>query len=87
MFDLPTPEEQRKKLASLAPNGSRYDGSAEYLRHLLAIAGLSQNEAANLLKIKARTFREHCSLTTRRPYPYILQYALEGLAYGDKKWN
>lgn len=63
-----------------APNASEYDASPEYLRELLARAGLSQERAANQLGIAARTMRSYLDDKDARTAPYSLQYCLEVLA-------
>ena len=80
-----TPEEQRLKLAAMKPDGDRYVGSPEYLRDLLEQAGLSQSGTARRLRLNVRRFREYCSTTDRRPYPYVVQYAVESLVYGTEE--
>jgi len=50
----------------------------DYLRELIAQAGISQREAARRLGISERNFRH--MLTGRLQCPYSTQYCLEALA-------
>ena len=74
------------------PDGDKYVGTPRYLRELLQGAGITQGEAARLLRINLRTFRSYCSEVTPKKYPYTTQYAVEVLAHGtecvhDKRIN
>jgi hypothetical protein len=65
------------------PDASRHDPRPEYLRALLAAAGLSQRAAAERIGISERLMRYYLAPETaddRRVAPYPVQYALEQLA-------
>lgn len=78
----------RHSLPNRQPDATLHDPRPEYLRALLAQAGLSQREAARRLGLSPRALRYYCAGErtmpdgTRQPYlaPYVVQYALEGLA-------
>ena len=65
------------------PDASRHDPRPEYLRALLASAGLSQRAAADLIGVDQRTMRYYLAAEDaqrRASAPYCVQYALEMLA-------
>ena len=62
----------------MKPDASLHNPSLEYLRELLARAGLSQRGAARLLDVHERQMRRY--LAGDAEAPYCVQYALEGLA-------
>lgn len=67
----------------MKPDASRHDPRPEYLRALLAQAGLSQREAATLIGVDPRTMRYYLAAEDaqrRAAAPYCVQYALEQLA-------
>ena len=67
----------------MKPNASHHDPRPDYLRALLADAGLSQRAASELLGVDQRTMRYYLAAEDaqrRAPAPYCVQYALEVLA-------
>jgi len=67
----------------LKPDASHYDPRPDYLRALLASAGLTQRAAAKRIGISERQMRAHLcnpSLPGYRTPSYPVQYALEMLA-------
>lgn len=67
----------------MRPDASRHDPRPDYLRALIADAGLTQRAAAERIGISARLLRYYLapeSAEDRRIAPYPIQYALEGLA-------
>ena len=69
--------------AAVKPDASKHDPRPEYLRALLADAGLSQHAAADRIGISARLLRYYLapeSVADRRVAPYPVQFALEQLA-------
>lgn len=68
----------------MTPDASKHNPSPEYLRALLAKAGLSQSEAARLIGIDPRTMRSYLSdaatVSRSSRAPYSVQFALESLA-------
>ena len=62
----------------MKPDAANHNPSPEYLRSLLARAGLTQRGAARLLDIRERQMRRY--LAGDAEAPYCVQYALEGLA-------
>jgi transcriptional regulator with XRE-family HTH domain len=66
------------------PDATRHDPSADYLRGLIEVTGLSQREVAERIGIGFRLLKYY--LTTPREgvesrvAPYPVQYALEMLA-------
>lgn len=67
----------------MKPDASRHDPRPEYLRALIADAGLSQRAAAHLLGIDQRTMRYYLAAedsVRRASAPYCVQYALEQIA-------
>jgi len=65
------------------PDASGLDTDPNYLRGLLAEAGLSQRAAARILGIPNRTFRAYMMGET--PCPYAVQYAIEVLSNFPQK--
>ena len=51
-----------------------------YLRELVDATGLTQLDVAQRLGISPRKLRYHLAEGTKMPAPYVVQYALEGLA-------
>lgn len=69
----------------MKPDATLHDPRPEYLRALLADAGMSQRASAEKLGIHERMMRYYLypeGHPQRRPAPYLVQYALEGLARG-----
>jgi len=68
----------------MTPDATKHNPSPDYLRALLARAGLSQSEAARLLGIDPRTMRSYLSdsaaVARSSRAPYAVQFALESLA-------
>jgi len=67
----------------MRPDASRHDPSPDYLRALIARAGLSQRAAARRIGISERMMRYYLAdagTPAHRPAPYTVQYALERLA-------
>ena len=62
----------------MKPDASLHNPTHEYLRELLARAGLSQRGAARLLDIRERQMRRY--LAGDAEVPYCVQYAIERLA-------
>ena len=62
----------------MKPDATLHNPSPEYLRELLARAGLTQRGAARLLGIRERQMRRY--LVGDAEVPYCVQYALERLA-------
>ena len=68
----------------MRPDATLYSPSPAWLRLLLRKAGLSQQAAARRIGISPRTMRYYLSDTDApgyRPAPYVVQYALERLAF------
>lgn len=65
----------------MKPDAAKHNPAPEYLRGLLASAGLSQREAARRVGISERMMRYYVSEdeASYRPAPYAVQYALECL--------
>ena len=69
------------------PDASTYDPRPDYLRALLAQAGMSQRAAARRIGISERVMRYYLSDSASgnyRPAPYPVQYALEMLAISHR---
>ena len=66
----------------MIPDATKHDPSPEYLRALLARAGLSQREAARRIGVSERVMRYYLAPESAdyRPAPYVVQYALESLS-------
>lgn len=64
------------------PDASKHDPRQEYLRALLAQAGLTQREAARRIGISERLLRYYLAPpgSDHRVAPYPVQFALESLA-------
>lgn len=77
----------RAEAGSVTPDASKHDPSPEYLRALIADAGVSQREAARRIGVSERVMRYYLSDTAAdyRPAPYPIQYALECLALSGQK--
>jgi len=61
---------------------STHNPDSDYLRGLIAKAGISQREAARRIGIDERTLRRYLTLSSNKSYaecPYVVQYALENL--------
>lgn len=61
----------------MKPNAKNHNPSPDYLRELIATAGLSQREAARLIGVNERTMRAW--LSGHSTCPYSAQYCLEAL--------
>ena len=70
------------KLPNRQPDATKHDPRPEYLRALLAQAGISQREAARRIGISERVMRYYLSpeAADHRPAPYPVQFAIEALA-------
>ena len=66
----------------MIPDAEKHNPSPEYLRALLARAGVSQREAAMRIGVSERVMRYYLApeASDYRPAPYVVQYALESLA-------
>lgn len=66
----------------MIPDASKHDPRPEYIRALLANAGLSQRQGAVVLGISERMMHYYCADPSgdQRPAPYLVQFALECLA-------
>lgn len=67
----------------MKPDARTHDPRPEYLRELIARAGISQREAARRLGISERVMRYYLADPASPAYraaPYPIQYALEQLA-------
>jgi DNA-binding transcriptional regulator YiaG len=62
----------------MKPDPSKHNPDPNYVRELLAKAGISQREAARRLGVQDRTVRHWCAGTAK--IPYTAQYTLECLA-------
>jgi len=67
----------------MKPNASHHDPRPEYLRALIAAAGLSQRQAASLIGVSERMMRYYLSTDPDgwRPAPYCVQFALESFTF------
>lgn len=71
----------------MKPDASRHDPRPEYLRALIAQSGLSQVACATRIDVSPATMRKYLmpkDAASRLEAPYLVQYALEGLA-GSKR--
>lgn len=66
-------------------HGRHYKPDPEYLRRLIKRAGHTQQSAALEIGISERTLSRYLAHdpAVYRSCPYTVQYALEGLAFGD----
>lgn len=67
----------------MKPNAQNYNPDPDYLRSLIAKAGLTQAQTAQLIGINARSIRRYLSFTDSPNYqkaPYAVQFAIECLA-------
>lgn len=65
----------------MSPNASMYNPDPDYLRGLLARAGISQASAAERIGLSARQLRYYLSRASdHQDAPYPVQFALESLA-------
>jgi hypothetical protein len=62
-----------------APDSGRINTDPDYLRGLLNQAGIGTRRASDLLGVGNRDFRHYLAGT--RDCPYLVQYALEMLAF------
>ncbi len=62
-----------------SPNAERYTPDPQYLRKLIAKAGITQSEAARHLGVSPRMMRYYLSTTGGYDCPYTVQYCLEAL--------
>lgn len=65
----------------MIPDATKHNPSPEYLRALLARAGISQREAARRIGVSERVMRYYLAPESAdyRPAPYVVQFALESL--------
>ena len=65
----------------MTPDSTKHDPRPEYLRALLAAAGVSQRAAARRIGISERMMRYYLAgeSADHRPAPYVVQFALESL--------
>lgn len=67
----------------MKPNAAHYNPDPDYLRALIAKAGLTQNQVATLIGVSARTMRRYITFANSDNYqkaPYAVQFAIECLA-------
>lgn len=65
----------------MKPDARKYNPAAAYLRELVRLAGLSQEDCANAIGVSPRQFRYYLSLAAdHQDAPYCVQFALEALA-------
>lgn len=64
---------------------SQYKPDPQYLKRLIDRAGETQESAARAIGISPRTLSRYLAAdpAVYRAPPYAVQYALEGLAFGD----
>ena len=68
---------------AMHPDSNLHNPDPAYLRGLITIAGLSQQEAARRIGISTRVMRQYLSRRDARTAlyaPYPIQFALEALA-------
>jgi hypothetical protein len=67
---------------------TQYCPDPKYLRELVKLADVTQEQAADLLGVSPRTMRAYLSTSTdpnvHQDAPYCVQFALEALAGGDR---
>lgn len=65
----------------MTPDSTKHNPSPDYLRALLARAGISQREAARRIGVSERMMRYYLAPESAdyRPAPYVVQFALESL--------
>lgn len=64
----------------MTPNAANHNPAPEYLRGLVASAGLSQREAARRIGVSERMMRYYLADgEANREAPYVVQFALECL--------
>lgn len=68
----------------MKPNPQTYNPNPDYLRELIARAGVSQREAARRIGVTERAMRFW--LTGRPEIPYTAQFALESLSEPLGAW-
>jgi hypothetical protein len=73
----------------MTPDATKHDPSPEYLRALLARAGLSQREAARRIGVSERVMRYYLAPASAdyRPAPYVVQFALESLPRSSARYD
>ena len=76
----------RLEFGPRAPDSTLHNPDAEYLRALVALAGMTQREVADRIGVSERMMRYYLSPTAAefRPMPYAIQFALEALAKNIK---
>lgn len=69
------------------PNVDLHDPHPEYLRRLIGLAEMTQAQVAQAIGISPRQLRAYLSTKAgeHQDAPYLVQYALEGLAGADWK--
>jgi len=68
----------------MRPNACLYNPDPNYLRQLVSLTGLSQENCARALGVAPRTFRYYLSTAAdHQDAPYTVQFALESLAARD----
>ena len=67
----------------MTPDATKHNPSPDYLRALLVRAGVSQREAARRIGVSERVMRYYLApeASDYRPAPYVVQFALESLAF------
>ncbi|OOR92092.1 hypothetical protein B0181_02090 [Moraxella caviae] len=75
----------------MKPNAqTHYNPDPDYLRELVAITGLSQNQIAKLCGVGNRAMRSYLTFTDSQSYqkaPYAVQFCLECLAQANHSLN
>ncbi len=64
----------------MTPDSTKRNYDPQYLRELLALAGLTQRGAAEIMGIPERTFRDYLNGNSSSKAPYTVQFSLECLA-------
>lgn len=70
-------------METMKPNAIHYNPDPDYLRGLIAKAGLTQSATAELIGINARSMRRYLAFADSPNYqkaPYAVQFAIECLA-------